>query len=101
MHLLATDLFNGIDVLLSSGSVRDAVRATAAIPGILPPVQIEDRWLVDGAIATRAGVSHAIELGATRIVVLPAGVPCAIDRPPRWAIGWPCTPCRCSSSSSC
>ena len=87
VHLLATDLFSGIDVLLSSGSVRDAIRATAAIPGILPPVLIEGQWLVDGAIATRAGVSHAIELGATRVVVLPAGVPCAIDRPPRSAIG--------------
>ena len=46
-----------------------------------------ERWLVDGAIATRAGVSHAIELGATRVVVLPAGVPCAIAAPPRSAIG--------------
>ena len=87
VHLLATDLFSGIDVLLSSGSVRDAARATAAIPGILPPVLIEGQWLVDGAVATRAGVSHAIELGATRVVVLPAGVPCAIDRPPSSAIG--------------
>ena len=87
VHLLTTDLLSGIDVLLSSGSVRDAVRATAAIPGVLPPVLIGSSWLVDGAIATRAGVSHAVELGATRIVVLPAGVPCAIDRPPRSAIG--------------
>ena len=87
VHLLTTDLLVGVDVLLSSGSVRDAARATAAIPGVLPPVQIDDRWLVDGAIATRAGVSHAIGLGATRVVVLPAGVPCAIDSPPRSAIG--------------
>lgn len=86
VHLLTTDLLTGLDVLLSTGSVRDAARATAAIPGILPPVQVGDRWLVDGAIATRAGVSHAVELGATRIVVLPAGVPCAIDEPPRSAL---------------
>ena len=87
VHLIATDLLSGLDVLLSSGSVRDAVRSTAAIPGILPPVQVGDRWLVDGAIATRAGVSHAVELGATRVIVLPAGVPCAIESPPRSAIG--------------
>ncbi len=87
VHLLATDLFTGADVLLSTGSVRDAARATAAIPGLLPPVQVGERWLVDGAIATRAGVSHAIELGASRIIVLPAGVPCAIQEPPRSAIG--------------
>ena len=87
VHLLATDLFTGADVLLSTGSVRGAARATAAIPGVLPPVQVGERWLVDGAIATRAGVSHAIELGATRVVVLPAGVPCAIAAPPRSAIG--------------
>ena len=87
VHLLTTDLLSGFDVLLSSGPVRDAARATAAIPGVLPPVQIGDRWLVDGAIATRAGVSHAIDLGATRVVVLPAGVPCALQEPPRSAIG--------------
>ena len=87
VHLLATDLLTGSDVLLSSGPMREAARATAAIPGVLPPVHLDGRWLVDGAIATRAGVSHAVELGATRVVVLPAGVPCAIDEPPRSAIG--------------
>ncbi|WP_430540695.1 patatin-like phospholipase family protein [Nocardioides marinisabuli] len=87
VHLLATDLFTGADVLLSTGSVRDGARATAAVPGVLPPVQVGARWLVDGAIATRAGVSHAIELGAARVVVLPAGVPCAIQEPPRSVIG--------------
>ena len=87
VHLLTTDLLSGLDVLLSTGPVRDAARATAAIPGVFPPVQVGDRWLVDGAIATRAGVSHAIDLGATRVVVLPAGVPCAIQEPPRSAIG--------------
>lgn len=87
IHLIATDLLSGREVVISSGPVSDAVRASAAIPGVFPPVWIDDRWLIDGAFAPGSGVSHAARLGATLVYVLPAGVPCALQRPPRSAIG--------------
>lgn len=87
LHLIATDLLNGKEVLISSGPVSDAVRASAAIPGVFPPMWLDDRWLIDGALAPASGVSHAVRLGATLVYVLPAGVPCALQRPPRSAIG--------------
>ena len=43
-------------------------------PGVFPPVSVGARWLVDGAIAT----ATAIRLGASRVVVLPAGFSCAV-----------------------
>ncbi|MDN5893106.1 MAG: patatin-like phospholipase family protein [Nocardioides sp.] len=87
VHALATDLLTGRAVLISSGSPSDAVRASAAIPGVYPPVRLGDCWLIDGALATPAGVSHAVQLGATQIYALPAGVPCALASAPRSALG--------------
>lgn len=87
LHVLASDLRSGQGVRLSSGSVVDAVCASAAVPGIYPPVMIDGRCLVDGAVAHNSGVEHAIALGAQTIWVLPTGHPCALRRPPRSALG--------------
>lgn len=87
VHLVATDLLSGVEVLLSDGDAVEAVRASAAIPGIFPPVLVDGRWLVDGAMAARTGVVQALELGADTVYVLPAGVPCALAHPPRSAVG--------------
>jgi NTE family protein len=87
VHLIATDLLSGEDVCLSSGDPVDAVRASAAIPGIFPPVWLGGRWLIDGAMAPHSGVTAAARLGATQVYVLPAGVPCALPHPPRSAVG--------------
>ncbi len=71
-HVIATDAVDGADVRLSAGPVIDAVLASAAIPGVFPPVRLGDRLLVDGAAAARRSpVMAAVALGATRIIVLP------------------------------
>lgn len=87
VHLLATDLLTGREVRLSSGDVTGAVLASAAIPGIFPPVLRDGRWLIDGVVSGYSGVSQAVRLGASEVYVLPAGVPCALRRPPRSAVG--------------
>lgn len=87
VHLVATDLLSGKDVMVSSGPPDQAVRASAAIPGVFAPVLVDGRWLVDGALAAHAGVAQAVQLGATEVYVLPAGVPCALADPPRSALG--------------
>src|SRR5262249_1889517 len=56
--------------------------ASAAIPGVFPPVPREGRLLIDGGVANNTPVSAAIRLGATRVVVLPAGFACALPRGP-------------------
>lgn len=87
VHMVATDLLSGNAVLISTGPPSEAIRASAAIPGIFPPIPRGERWLIDGALGTPSGVTHAAHLGATQIYVLPAGVPCALPRPPRSAVG--------------
>jgi NTE family protein len=74
-------------VLTSAGDLVDGVLAGAAIPGILPPVQRAARHLVDGSVALHAGVSKAVDLGATVVYVLPTGAPSALPGPPQSAVG--------------
>ncbi|MEO8279564.1 MAG: patatin-like phospholipase family protein [Ideonella sp.] len=83
LHVAASDRLSGDEVILSSGSVVDAVLASSAIPGVFPPVRIAGRELVDGGVSSNTPVSAAVRLGATHIVVLPAGFACALQVPPR------------------
>jgi NTE family protein len=88
LHLVAFDAVSGEEVRLSTGSARDAVLAAAAIPGVLPPVHVGDRLLVDGGIVDNTPISHAVELGAERIYVLATTDPFArgMAAPPRGAL---------------
>ncbi|MGH7655780.1 MAG: patatin-like phospholipase family protein, partial [Gemmatimonadaceae bacterium] len=63
---VATDVATRRAVVLSTGDLARAVRASAAIPVVLRPVHIGDRWLVDGGIADNAPVQVARDLGARR-----------------------------------
>ena len=86
-HFVATDASSGEDVLLSHGPVTTAVLASAAVPGVLPPVLHQGRLLFDGGVAPATGVSAAVELGADVVYVLAGGSACALPHPPRTAIG--------------
>jgi NTE family protein len=82
VHVVATDVLSGEEVLLSSGDAVSAVLASAAIPAVFPSVERDGRVLVDGGVANNTAVSQAIALGADRVVVLPTGFACALPTPP-------------------
>jgi NTE family protein len=86
LHIMATNQ-QGQSVRLSSGSAVEAILASTAIPGVFPPVLIGDDELMDGAIAANTPVRLAVELGASRIIILPTGYACALKAPPKHAIG--------------
>jgi NTE family protein len=87
VHVVATDVLSGRDVLLSSGDATAAVLASAAIPAVFPPVEVDGRVLFDGGVVNHTPISHAVALGADRVVVLPTGYACALATPPRTALG--------------
>ena len=87
LHLVTTDLLSGQEVLLSSGDAASAVVASAAIPGVFPPVCRQGRVLVDGGIAEHTAIRHAIDRGADEVYLLPAGYPCALQAAPATAVG--------------
>lgn len=82
VHVVATNLLSGEEVLLSTDDAISAVLASTAIPGLLPAVHRDGLVLVDRGLANNAGISQAVALGAERIFVLPTGVACALTRPP-------------------
>jgi NTE family protein len=71
LHVVAFDVIEGREVLLSEGPVHDAIAAASALPGIFPPVLMGERCLIDGGVVNNTPISHAVELGAERIYVLP------------------------------
>jgi NTE family protein len=61
-------------VVLTRGRLHDAVLASAAIPGIFPPVRVGSRLLVDGGILANVPIRQAVEMGAASVVVLDCGL---------------------------
>lgn len=65
---VATELGTGHEIWLNKGRLVDAMRASYALPGIFRPVNINDRWLIDGALVNPIPVSVCRALGA-RVVI--------------------------------
>ncbi|MGP4105234.1 patatin-like phospholipase family protein [Nonomuraea sp. KM90] len=84
---VATDLATGTEALLSEGDLESALLASAAIPGVLPPVDRDGRTLIDGGVIAYVPVRAAQEAGAASVVVLSAGPewPLSPALPPRRA----------------
>lgn len=87
LHVVAVDVVSGEELRVSRGPLVDAVLASAAIPGVIEPVELDGRFLMDGGVANNTPISHAVDLGAERVYVLPTGHACALERPPASALG--------------
>ncbi|CAN5657802.1 patatin-like phospholipase family protein [soil metagenome] len=87
LHVVVTDVLTGGGLCLSSGRAEDSILASAAIPGVLPPVSIDGRAYVDGGVVNNSPISHAVELGADTVWVFATGYACALQEPPRSALG--------------
>ncbi|XVV08948.1 patatin-like phospholipase family protein [Actinoplanes sp. CA-131856] len=80
---VATDLVTGGEVLLDRGDLESALLASAAIPGIFPPVARDGRLLADGGVIAYVPVRAALEAGAASVVVLSLGPSRFTAPPPR------------------
>jgi NTE family protein len=72
---VATDLDSGAPVVLTAGRVAPAVRASSSMPGIVPPLRLDGRRLVDGSVAANVPVAAVRQLGADYIIGVDIGVP--------------------------
>jgi NTE family protein len=73
----------------TAGPLADAVLASCAVPGLLPPVEVDGEHFLDGGLVNSIPVSRAVALGATTVFVLQVG---RVERPlapPRlpWEVG--------------
>ena len=67
---VATDLVSAETVVLKSGSLSQALRATMAIPAVFAPVELNGRILADGGILNNIPTDVAKEMGADIILVV-------------------------------
>ena len=68
--MVATDLETGQKVVMKSGDLLDALRASISIPGLFAPVRVNDRWLVDGGLVDPVPVSVARSMGADILIAV-------------------------------
>ncbi len=80
IEVVATSMRDGRERWFTYGPVVDAVLASAAIPAVFPPVEIDGERFIDGGVVDNVPVRRAIDGGATRIVVLLCSSP--IYKPP-------------------
>lgn len=72
---VAGDLETGDPVILGSGNLGRAIRASMTVPAALTPIEIDGRLLVDGGIAMNLPVQVAKDLGAERIIAVDISQP--------------------------
>ncbi len=67
---VATDIVNGEEIVIRSGDVIEAVRASLSVPGIFTPVRSNGHILVDGGITNPVPVSVARDMGADIVIAV-------------------------------
>jgi NTE family protein len=67
---VATDLNTGGEVVLGSGNLLEALRASLSIPGLFSPVWVGKRLLVDGGLVNPVPVSVARAMGAQMVIAV-------------------------------
>jgi len=72
---VATDIVTGEAVVLGSGDLALAMRASLSIPAFFEPVDIDGRLLVDGGVANNLPIDVARQLGADMIIAVDISTP--------------------------
>jgi NTE family protein len=86
VYIVATDILSGGTVVMSEGPAAQAIIASAAVPAAFEPVHFNDLYLADGAVSSNTPVTVAVARGAQRLIVLPTGYACALEKPPAGAV---------------
>ena len=72
---VSTDLESGEAVIMKSGDLTTAMRASMSAPGVFAPVERDGRLLVDGGIAENIPIDVAREMGVDILIVVDVGSP--------------------------
>lgn len=80
LRVAATDAASGEPVVLKSGSVTQALRASMALPFLFPSVKVGGRHLVDGVISDPLPIAAAADAQAVIALGFHGGLPRRVDR---------------------
>jgi NTE family protein len=67
---LATDMATGEQVVLRTGRVAPAVRASCSVPGLVTPLELDGRLLVDGGVVNNLPISVVRDMGADVVIAV-------------------------------
>ncbi len=67
---VATDVWSGEEIVLNSGSLVKAIRASLSFPFLFKPVKIDDNYLIDGGVVNPIPVSVARDMGAHTVIAV-------------------------------
>ena len=70
LAVTTTDLESGKERVFTSGRLVDPLLASAAMPGIFPPVEIDGRLYIDGGVSNNVPIAPAVQMGAKTIYVM-------------------------------
>lgn len=82
LRVVTTDLVTGDEILFVNGPLPAVLLASAALPGIYPPLDLHGHTLIDGAAVNLVPISHALAGPVDRIFVLDVSDPIS-ERPIR------------------
>ena len=72
---VATDLNTGDAVVLGTGSLAMAMRASMSLPGIFRAVEVDGRTLLDGGLVNQVPVDVVRAMGADIVIAVDVGTP--------------------------
>ena len=81
-HCVATDLLTQKVVVLKTGSMVDAIRASISIPGVFTPFQREDSYLVDGGVINPVPVDIVKAMGSNIVIAINLNYPYSLPPEP-------------------
>ena len=67
---VGTDLVTGEQIIFSSGSLSESIRASISIPGIFTPAIVNNKLVIDGGLVNNLPIDIAKEMGADIIIAV-------------------------------
>lgn len=70
LKIISYDILKREELVLESGSLVDAVRQSISIPGVIDPVKMKDRWIIDGGVLNPLPTNVLLQSGAKKIIAV-------------------------------
>lgn len=67
---VATEYGTGHEIWLKRGHLATAIRASYAIPGVFEPVDVNGKWMLDGALVNPVPITTARAMGANMVIAI-------------------------------
>lgn len=79
--IVAAELNTGTERLFTSDGVMEPLLASTAMPGILPPVRIDDTLYIDGGVSNNVPIAPIVDMGATTVYLFDSTARNHVRRP--------------------